>query len=325
MEWVFFEWEKDAEKEIIEYLELTNSGMGDTNAFKKMEKLKKAIVRKVSPAYRNLTAWNRVQISRHPNRPYTLDYINALSYGNFIEIKGDRCYGDDPAIVAGICKIEGQTFFFVGNQKGRNFKERQMRNFGMAHPEGYRKALRLFRMAEYFRKPIITFIDTPGAYPGIGAEERGQAEAIARNIYEVMQLSVPIITVVIGEGGSGGALATGMGDVILMLENTWFSVISPEACSAILWRDPEHKEIAAEQLKLTAFDLKNMGIIDEVIEETPPGAHIFPDDVYKKVKAKILAYWKKLGKLPEDELKRLRYEKYRRIGVFQTQPKAKVL
>jgi acetyl-CoA carboxylase carboxyl transferase subunit alpha len=217
--------------------------------------------------YKNLTPWQRVQLSRHPNRPYTLDYINAIFKDSFLELHGDRNFKDDKAMVGGLGKIGDQSFMFIGQQKGFNTKTRQYRNFGMANPEGYRKALRLMKSAEKFGIPVATLIDTPGAYPGLEAEERGQGEAIARNILEMTRLKVPIITVIIGEGASGGALGIGVGDRVLMLENAWYSVISPESCSSILWRSWEYKEQAAEALKLTAKDMKRMKLVDEIIKE----------------------------------------------------------
>ena len=227
--------------------------------------------------YKNLTPWQRVQLSRHPNRPYTLDYINAIFKDSFLELHGDRNFKDDKAMVGGLGKIGDQSFMFIGQQKGFNTKTRQYRNFGMANPEGYRKALRLMKSAEKFGIPVLTLIDTPGAYPGLEAEERGQGEAIARNILEMTRLKVPIITVIIGEGASGGALGIGVGDRVLMLENTWYSVISPESCSSILWRSWEYKEQAAEALKLTAKDMKRMKLVDEIIKEPLGGAHKNPE------------------------------------------------
>ena len=226
--------------------------------------------------YKNLTPWQRVQLSRHPNRPYTLDYINNIFRDSFLELHGDRNYKDDKAMIGGLGKIRDQTFMFIGQQKGYNTKTRQFRNFGMANPEGYRKALRLMKSAEKFGIPVVTLIDTPGAYPGLEAEERGQGEAIARNILEMTRLKVPIITIIIGEGASGGALGIGVGDRVLMLENTWYSVISPESCSSILWRSWEFKEQAAEALKLTAKDMKRMKLVDEIIKEPLGGAHKNP-------------------------------------------------
>ena len=257
---------------------------------KKLEKVKKEI-------YGNLSAWQRVQLSRHPSRPYTLDYINSLTNGTFLELHGDRNIADDKAMVGGLGKIENQSFMFIGTQKGYNTKTRQYRNFGMANPEGYRKALRLMKSANKFDIPIVTFIDTPGAFPGLEAEERGQGEAIARNIYEMMSLSVPIFVVIIGEGASGGALGIGVGDKILMLENTWYSVISPESCSSILWRSWEHKEVAAEALKLTSKDMLQNKLIDKIIKEPLGGAHYDRETTFKNVKKEILTAFKEISKI----------------------------
>ena len=257
---------------------------------KKLEKVKKEI-------YGNLSAWQRVQLSRHPSRPYTLDYINSLTNGTFLELHGDRNIADDKAMVGGLGKIENQSFMFIGTQKGYNTKTRQYRNFGMANPEGYRKALRLMKSANKFDIPIVTFIDTPGAFPGLEAEERGQGEAIARNIYEMMTLSVPIFVIIIGEGASGGALGIGVGDKILMLENTWYSVISPESCSSILWRSWEHKETAAEALKLTSKDMLQNKLIDKIIKEPLGGAHYDRETTFKNVKKEILTAFKEISKI----------------------------
>lgn len=266
--------------------------------------------------YKNLSAWQRVQLSRHPNRPYTLDYINAICGDTFLELHGDRNVKDDKAMIGGLGKIGDQSFMFIGQQKGYNTKTRQYRNFGMANPEGYRKALRLMRSAEKFNLPVVCFIDTPGAYAGIEAEERGQGEAIARNILEMTRLKVPIICVIIGEGASGGALGIGVGDRVLMLENTWYSVISPESCSSILWRSWEFKEQAAEALKLTATDMKKLKLIDEIVREPEGGAHSDRDKTFNTVKNKINAHFKELQKLSPKELVNQRMEKYGEMGVF---------
>ena len=234
--------------------------------------------------YKNLTPWQRVQLSRHPNRPYTLDYINNIFKDSFLELHGDRNYKDDKAMIGGLGKIRDQTFMFIGQQKGYNTKTRQFRNFGMANPEGYRKALRLMKSAEKFGIPVVTLIDTPGAYPGLEAEERGQGEAIARNILEMTRLKVPIITIIIGEGASGGALGIGVGDKIFMLENTWYSVISPESCSSILWRSWEFKEKAAEALKLTSQDMLKSKLIDKIIKEPLGGAHFDRESTFESSK-----------------------------------------
>ena len=276
---------------------------------KKLEKTQKEI-------YQNLTPWQRVQLSRHPNRPYTLDYIRAICGDSFIELHGDRNVKDDKAMIGGLGKVGDQTFMFIGQQKGNNTKSRQYRNFGMANPEGYRKALRLMKSAEKFNIPVVTFVDTPGAYPGLEAEERGQGEAIARNIYEMAQLTVPIIVFIIGEGASGGALGIGVGDKVLMLENTWYSVISPESCSSILWRSWEYKEQAADALKLTPQDLKKQKLIDEIIKEPLGGAHANKEETYKIVKNKILTEFDKLKNLSPEELITTRIDKYSDMGVF---------
>ena len=266
--------------------------------------------------YKNLTAWQRVQLSRHPNRPYTLDYIRAICGDTFLELHGDRTVRDDKAMIGGLGKIGDQSFMFIGQQKGFNTKTRQYRNFGMANPEGYRKALRLMKSAEKFGIPVVTFIDTPGAYPGIEAEERGQGEAIARNILEMTRLKVPIIVVIIGEGASGGALGIGVGDSVLMLENTWYSVISPESCSSILWRSWEYKEQAAAALKLTATDMKRLKLIDEIVKEPVGGAHRNREKAFDIVKNKIVKHFGELKKLSPEELIQSRMDKYAQMGVF---------
>jgi acetyl-CoA carboxylase carboxyl transferase subunit alpha len=265
--------------------------------------------------YQKLTRWQKVQLSRHPERPYTLDYLKGMC-DEFIEIFGDRLTNDDKAMVGGFGKIEGQSMLFIGQQKGHNTKERQMRNFGMAQPSGYRKALRLMRLAEKFNKPIVTLIDTPGAFPGIEAEELGQAEAIALNLREMFRLTVPILCIIIGEGASGGALGIAIGDRVLMLENTWYSVISPESCSSILWRSWDYKEQAAEALKLTAQDMKSFGIIDEIIPEPMGGAHRDANEVFETVKKTILKNIKELQAMDPIERKAQRIEKFSHMGVF---------
>ena len=276
---------------------------------KKLEITKKEI-------YKNLTPWQRVQLSRHPNRPYTLDYIKAIFKNSFLELHGDRNYRDDKAMIGGLGKIGDQTFMFIGQQKGFNTKTRQYRNFGMASPEGYRKALRLMKSAEKFGIPVVTLVDTPGAYPGLEAEERGQGEAIARNILEMTRLKVPIITVIIGEGASGGALGIGVGDRVLMLENTWYSVISPESCSSILWRSWEYKELAAEALKLTAKDMKRMKLIDEIIKEPLGGAHKNPEKTFLTTQHIILKCFDELKVLSPKSLVEQRMQKYSEMGVY---------
>ncbi|MGB5497820.1 MAG: acetyl-CoA carboxylase carboxyltransferase subunit alpha [Maribacter sp.] len=266
--------------------------------------------------YKNLSAWQRVQLSRHPNRPYTLDHINAICGDTFLELHGDRNVKDDKAMIGGLGKIGDQSYMFIGQQKGYNTKTRQYRNFGMANPEGYRKALRLMKSAEKFGIPVCCLIDTPGAYPGIEAEERGQGEAIARNILEMTRLKVPIIVTIIGEGASGGALGIGVGDRVLMLENTWYSVISPESCSSILWRSWEYKEQAAESLKLTAPDMKKLKLIDEIVREPIGGAHCNREKTFEIVKNKIASHYQVLEKLSPKELVELRMDKYANMGVF---------
>ena len=266
--------------------------------------------------YKNLTAWQRVQVSRHPERPYTLAYIDYLTKGEFIELHGDRNFKDDKAMVGGFGIIEGQTVMFIGHQKGINTKMRQYRNFGMANPEGYRKALRLMRMAEKFNKPIITLVDTMGAYPGLEAEERGQGEAIARNLYEMFNIKVPIITIIIGEGASGGAIGIGVGDKVYMLENTWYSVISPESCSQILWRTWDYKEEAATALKLTAKDMLEQKLIDGIISEPLGGAHTNPEEMFATTKAVILEDLKELKKINPEILINKRIEKYIAMGEY---------
>jgi acetyl-CoA carboxylase carboxyl transferase subunit alpha len=267
--------------------------------------------------YKNLTAWQRVQLSRHPNRPYTLDYINAICGETFLELHGDRNVKDDKAMIGGLGKIGDQSYMFVGQQKGFNTKTRQYRNFGMANPEGYRKALRLMKSAEKFGIPVVTFVDTPGAYPGLEAEERGQGEAIARNILEMTRLKVPIIVVIIGEGASGGALGIAVGDKVLMLENTWYSVISPESCSSILWRSWEYKEKAADALKLTAKDMKKQKLIDEIVKEPVGGAHSNREMTFSIVKDAISEAYEDFKNLSPDELVKKRMNKYSQMGVFK--------
>lgn len=265
--------------------------------------------------YEDLTALQRVQVARHPKRPYTLDYIRAL-FTDFVELKGDRQFRDDPAIVGGWARFDGRPVMVIGHQKGRDTKENLRRNFGMPHPEGYRKALRLMRMAEKFDAPVITLIDTPGAYPGLGAEERGQAEAIARNLEVMADLETPVIAVVIGEGGSGGALALALADRVLMLENSVYSVISPEGCAAILWNDASQRARAAEALRLTASDLYDLEIIDEVIAEPPGGAHSDPEGTQEALRESLQRHLKALAKLKKKELIGQRTEKFLQMGHF---------
>ncbi len=303
----------ELEKKLSEMVALAEQNNIDmSSAIKELEnkitELKKNI-------YGNLTNWQKVLLSRHPDRPYTLDYIQNI-FTDFYELHGDRLYGDDKAIVGGLAKLEGQSVMVIGQQKGRDTKSRQYRNFGMANPEGYRKALRLMRLAEKFHKPIITFIDTPGAYPGLHAEELGQGEAIAMNIREMFRIRVPIICIIIGEGASGGALGIGVGDKVFMLENTWYSVISPESCSSILWHNWEHKEEAAEALKLTAADNLRLKIIDGIIPEPLGGAHKNPQQAYDNVKKTLLEELPKLQNKNISKLINARIEKFCKMGVF---------
>jgi acetyl-CoA carboxylase carboxyl transferase subunit alpha len=289
---------------------------GDLNLDDKIAELDKLIDAKKANLYSNLSPWQRVQISRHPERPYTLFYIHHI-FDNFIELHGDRKAGDDKAIVGGFAEIDGQSVMVIGHQKGVNTKMRQYRNFGMANPQGYRKAMRLMKLAEKFNKPIITFIDTPGAFPGIAAEELGQAEAIARNLFEMTTLKVPVVSVIIGEGASGGAIGIGVCDKLLMLENTWFTVISPESCSSILWRSWDYKEIAAEQLKLTATDMQKMKIVDTIIKEPLGGAHHNPEEMAKTLKRSLKRNLVGLNDLSAQERIDKRISKYASIGTFE--------
>lgn len=306
---------KALEEQIAQTKELGESTNVDMS--EQLAELENVLQEKTKEVFSGLTPWQRVQLSRHPDRPYTLAYIDAITNGQFIELHGDRSVKDDKAMVGGFGMIDGKSVMLIGQQKGINTKMRQYRNFGMPNPEGYRKALRLMKLAEKFNKPIITFIDTPGAFPGLEAEERGQGEAIARNIYEMMRLKVPVICIIIGEGASGGALGIGVGDKVVMLENTWYSVISPESCSSILWRSWNYKEIAADALKLTSTDMRNHGLVDEVIPEPSNGAHRNPEEMFQTVKAKIKSY---LGELEGmDPAKRIddRIEKFCRMGVWK--------
>jgi acetyl-CoA carboxylase carboxyl transferase subunit alpha len=283
-----------------------------------ISEMEKKILELKESIYGNLNRWQKVQLSRHPDRPYTLDYIHAIC-DEFIELFGDRNFADDKAMVGGFGKINNETIMFIGQQKGRDTKSRKLRNFGMANPEGYRKALRLMKLAEKFHKPIVTFIDTPGAFPGLEAEERGQGEAIARNLLEMSVLKVPIICIVIGEGASGGALGIGVGDRVYMLENTWYSVISPESCSSILWRSWDFKEKAAEALKLTAKDNLELKIIDGIIEEPLGGADKDPAVIYKTVRTQILKDIKLLKAKDSEVLVTKRIKKFSAMGVSESQ------
>ncbi len=304
---------KELEEQLEKNLKLQEEKEVDTTKIvKEIEKKLKDTRKEI---YSNLTAWQKVQVSRHPERPYTLSYIEAITDGEFIELHGDRTVKDDKAMVGGLGSIDGQSVMFIGQQKGVNTKMRQYRNFGMANPEGYRKALRLMKLAEKFNKPVVCFVDTPGAFPGLEAEERGQGEAIARNLLEMSQLTVPIIVIIIGEGASGGALGIGIGDKVLMLENTWYSVISPESCSSILWRSWEFKEQAAEALKLTADDMLQNKLIDGIIKEPVGGAHANPEEMFSIVKKEILKHLPKLQEMEPDKLVQKRINKFCAMGV----------
>lgn len=289
---------------------------GKLNMTDMIQNLESKIKEAQKVKYSNLSGWQKVQISRHLERPYTLDYIEHIAT-NFIELHGDRHVKDDKAIVGGFGQIDGETYMIIGQQKGRNTKQRQFRNFGMPNPEGYRKALRLMKLAEKFNKPVITFIDTPGASPGLEAEERGQGEAIAKNLFEMATLSVPIVCIVIGEGASGGALGIGVGDKVLMMQYTWYSVISPESCSSILWRTWDKKELAADALKLSAEDMLKNKLIDGIIQEPLGGAHHDPETAYKNVKAAIVKEMMFLKTLKTDELVKQRIEKFNNMGVVE--------
>lgn len=289
---------------------------GKVDVTDSIKKLEAEILETKKNLYSNLSGWQKVQISRHPDRPYTLDYIENIC-DEFIELHGDRNVKDDKAMIGGLASIDGKSVMIIGHQKGRNTKQRQLRNFGMANPEGYRKALRLMKLAEKFNKPIITLIDTPGASPGLEAEERGQGEAIARNLLEMSVLKVPVICIVIGEGASGGALGIGIGDKVMMLEYTWYSVISPESCSSILWRSWDYKERAAEALKLTATDMLEQGLIDGIIKEPIGGAHNDPQVMYKTLKTEIKRLLKELSGYSTEDLINFRVEKFSKMGVYQ--------
>ncbi len=288
---------------------------GDLDISTEIKNLEEKVLQLRKNIYDNLTRWQRVQLARHPERPYTLDYIYMMTE-NFIELHGDRLFGDDHAIVAGLAKLDQHKVMIIGQQKGRDTKSNLFRNFGMSNPEGYRKALRLMKLAEKFKIPVITMLDTPGAYPGLEAEKRGQAEAIARNLFEMSRLRVPIIVTIIGEGASGGALGIGVGDRILMLQNTWYSVISPESCSSILWRSWEYKEQAAEALKLTAEDLLEQGIVDRIIPEPLGGAHKDHQLMVSTLKAILKEELEALLKLKTEKLVQNRLEKFARMGVY---------
>jgi acetyl-CoA carboxylase carboxyl transferase subunit alpha len=311
-----FDFEKPIE-ELMEQLEKAKATheKGKVDMSDTIDQLQKKIDSTRKDIYAKLSGWQKVQISRHPDRPYTLDYIEGMTT-NFIEMHGDRNVKDDKAIVGGFAMLDGQPVMIIGHQKGRNTKQRQFRNFGMPNPEGYRKALRLMKLAEKFNRPIITFIDTPGASPGLEAEERGQGEAIARNLREMSVLNVPVICIVIGEGASGGALGIGVGDRVAMLEYTWYSVISPESCSSILWRSWDFKEKAADALKLTADDMLGNKLIDKIIKEPLGGAHNDPDAMYKTLKAELKKMLKELKDIPADQLVDDRINKFSNMGVY---------
>jgi acetyl-CoA carboxylase carboxyl transferase subunit alpha len=312
----FLDFEKPIE-ELSELLEKTkqNGAKGKVDLSKSIEDIQKRIDDKKREIYGSLTAWQRVQLSRHPDRPYALDYIDAITEGTFIELHGDRTVKDDKAMIGGLGMIDGKSVMFIGQQKGNNTKMRQYRNFGMPNPEGYRKALRLMKLAEKFNVPVVTLIDTPGAYPGLEAEERGQGEAIARNLYEMSILKVPVICVIIGEGASGGALGIGIGDRVFMLENTWYSVISPESCSSILWRNWDNKEKAAEALKLTATDMLKQKLIDGIIPEPLGGAHNNSAEIFESVKREIKSSLLALEKLTPQQRTKERIDKFSKMGV----------
>ncbi|MCB2213268.1 acetyl-CoA carboxylase carboxyltransferase subunit alpha [bacterium] len=303
----------ELEKKIAEMQELSSGGVDITDEISLLQKKADGLRKDV---FSNLNRWQRVQLARHPRRPYTLDYVKMIA-SRFEEIHGDRNYRDDNAIITGIATIDGMDVLIVGHQKGRGTKDNLFRNFGMPHPEGYRKALRAMKMAEKFNRPVLTLIDTPGAYPGLGAEERGQAEAIARNLYEMSQLRVPIVACVIGEGGSGGALAIGVTDRVLMLEHSIYSVISPEGCASILWRDAAHAPAAADAMKITAPDLLELGIIDEILPEAFGGAHRDWKTTAANIKTGVMKHFRDLSKLPVETLITERVAKFGKMGVFE--------
>jgi len=318
MSTIYLDFEKPIEElseQIAKTKEIGEKGKVDITST--LTELENKLEKTTKDIYDNLTPWQRVQVSRHAERPYTLDYINGITDGEFLELHGDRNVKDDKAMVGGLGMIDGKSVMFIGQQKGRNTKQRKFRNFGMANPEGYRKALRLMKLAEKFNKPVVCLIDTPGAFPGLEAEERGQGEAIARNLYEMMVLKVPIICVIIGEGASGGALGIGIGDKVLMLENTWYSVISPESCSSILWRNWDNKEKAAEALKLTAKNMLKNKLIDGIIKEPLGGAHTAPEKMQKKLKSELKKHINKLSEIPIDKLVESRIEKFCDMGVYK--------
>lgn len=309
---------KALKEQLEETLKLGESEQINVDVTKRTKELEKLIKETTREIYTKLTPWQRVQVSRHPDRPYTLSYINAITDNTFIELHGDRTVGDDKAMVGGFGMVDGQSIMFIGQQKGINTKMRQYRNFGMANPEGYRKALRLMKLAEKFNKPIVTFIDTPGAFPGLEAEERGQGEAIARNLFEMVKLKVPVICIIIGEGASGGALGIGIGDKVFMLENTWYSVISPESCSSILWRSWDFKKDAANALKLTSSDMLENKLIDGVIPEPLGGAHSDHATTFATVKNELLKHLEKLSALDAQKRTEQRIRKFSNMGVVNS-------
>jgi acetyl-CoA carboxylase carboxyl transferase subunit alpha len=304
---------QELEEELSKLRQIQDKGKSDVSG--PIRALETQILKTKKQLYSQLTGWQKVQLSRHLDRPYTLFYVEHMTT-DFVELHGDRCYGDDKAIVGGFANLEGQSVMFIGHQKGINTKMRQYRNFGMANPEGYRKALRLMKLAEKFNKPIVTLVDTPGAFPGIEAEERGQAEAIAKNIREMFQLKVPVIVVIVGEGASGGAIGLGVGDRVLMLENTWYSVISPESCSSILWRSWDHKEKAAEALQLTADAMLKHGLIDEIVPEPLGGAHRDREGMAKTLRTTLLRHLQELQAMDSSTRIEKRIERFATMGVY---------
>ncbi len=318
---VFLEFEKPLESLYEQLSKIKEVGeTGDIDVSDKIKQLESKIRSTRKQITSNLSGWQKVQLSRHPERPYTLFYIEKI-FKRFVELHGDRCFGDDHAIVGGIGKLNGHSMVVIGHQKGVNTKMRQFRNFGMANPEGYRKALRLMKLAEKFNLPILSLIDTPGAYPGIEAEERGQAAAIARNLIEMVQLKVPVLCYVIGEGASGGAIGIGIGDKVFMLENTWYSVISPESCSSILWRSWDHKEEAAEALKLTADHMFDFGLVDGIVKEPLGGAHTDPDEMARILRRHIKSTLAELDKISPEQRIQQRIDKYSNMGRFEINEK----
>jgi acetyl-CoA carboxylase carboxyl transferase subunit alpha len=318
----FLDFEKpleDLQKQLDKLNEMAESSHTDMSAA--IREIEAAIEKTRASIYQNLSPWQRVQLSRHPERPYTQFYIESI-FENFTELFGDRQVKDDKAIVAGMAELNGSPVMVMGHQKGTNTKTRQLRNFGMANPEGYRKALRLMKIAEKFNRPIITFIDTPGAYPGLEAEERGQAEAIARNLFEMVNMKVPVICIIIGEGASGGALGIGIGDKVVMLENTWYTVISPESCSSILWRTWNNKELAAEQLKLTSEDMKGFDLVDDVLKEPIGGAHARPNEMAAIVKDYLVKTIANLQSLDAETRIQQRIDKFSKMGFYDEVPTA---